>query len=135
MTQEQAKELQARVAGKKAQTTNVLPTPKNTGLRKGKELAHIKLALTAMDMAIVEEYRFHPVRRWRIDVAIPTLKIAIEYEGIFSKKSRHTTVTGYMGDIEKYNELTKLGWRLLRYHAKNYTEITNDLTELLNTKP
>jgi very-short-patch-repair endonuclease len=65
------------------------------------------------------EYKFHPTRRWRFDIAIPELKIAIEYEGIAGRKSRHTTMSGYTGDCEKYNEAQILGWRVLRFTAKN----------------
>jgi len=51
-------------------------------------------------------------------VAIPALKVAVEYEGIYGK-SRHTTMSGYTGDCEKYNEAQILGWRVLRFTAKN----------------
>ena len=78
----------------------------------------------------VEEFEFHPSRKFRFDWAIPTLKIAIEYEGVFSKKSRHTTVSGYTEDCNKYNEAVKLGWRVLRYTAKNYKNIDQDLKTL-----
>lgn len=65
-----------------------------------------------------KEYRFHPTRRWRIDFAFVNEKVAVEYEGMpFHAKSRHTTVSGFTGDCEKYNELTILGWRLIRVNA------------------
>ena len=79
----------------------------------------------------VTEHRFDVVRRFRFDWAILSLKIAIEYEGIMSNKSRHTTITGYSNDIEKYNLAVSLGWRVLRYTAKNYTELETDLIKLL----
>ena len=80
----------------------------------------------------VEEHRFDKVRRFRFDWAVLDLKIAIEYEGIFSKKSRHTTVSGYSKDIEKYNMALTQGWRVLRYTATNYMNLKNDLEKLLN---
>jgi len=80
----------------------------------------------------VAEHRFHDVRRFRFDWAVVSLKIAIEYEGIFSKKSRHTTVSGYSKDIEKYNLALTHGWKVLRYTAKNYMNLKNDLDKLLN---
>lgn len=113
---------------------------KNTGKRKGEQLGHIKLVLRAMDIAIVEEYVFHPTRKWRFDVAVPALKIAFEYEGVFSRgenwtgKSRHTTIKGYTGDIEKYNAATKLGWTVMRYHAGNYKNCYDDMEGLLKEK-
>lgn len=76
----------------------------------------------------VEELKFHPKRRFRFDWAIPDLKIAIEYEGLMSKKSRHTTITGFTNDTIKYNEAVKLGWRVLRYTALNYKNLYGDLT-------
>jgi hypothetical protein len=79
----------------------------------------------------VTELQFDEVRKFRFDWAIPSLKIALEYEGIFSEKSRHTTITGYSKDIEKYNLAITLGWRVLRYTAKNYKDLENDLKKLL----
>jgi hypothetical protein len=41
--------------------------------------------------------------------------IAIEVEGLVKKgKSRHTTISGYIGDTEKYNEAIRHGWRVIR---------------------
>lgn len=61
------------------------------------------------------EFRFDPVRMWRIDFAFPEKKLAIEIEGGIFTNGRHTRIGGFLGDIEKYNALTKAGWRLLRY--------------------
>ena len=61
------------------------------------------------------EYRFHPVRRWRIDFAIPDKKIAIECEGGHWSGGRHTRGAGFEADILKYNALALAGWRLLRF--------------------
>src|SRR5690606_7227576 len=69
---------------------------------------------------VEEEFKFHPERKWRFDFAIPELKAAIEYEGLNSKKSRHTTLKGYSGDSTKYNEAQRLGWVVLRYTAITY---------------
>ncbi|MBA4349509.1 MAG: hypothetical protein C0415_05935 [Thermodesulfovibrio sp.] len=65
----------------------------------------------------IAEYRFHPVRKWKFDFAFPDKLIAVEYEGIFSNKSRHTGLTGYTKDCEKYSEAAILGWRILRITA------------------
>lgn len=82
----------------------------------------------------VEELQFHESRKFRFDWAIPSLKIAIEFEGVMSKKSRHTTVTGYSRDCTKYNEAQKLGWIVLRYTVINYKDFVNDLNEILCKK-
>lgn len=76
------------------------------------------------------EYRFHDERRFRFDFAVPALKLAIEYEGLMSKKSRHTTVAGYTMDAEKYNLAQSMGWRVLRYTAKNYRDFERDLKNI-----
>lgn len=77
-----------------------------------------------------EEFQFTKTRKWRFDFAIPDRMIAIEYEGIFSGKSRHTTKTGYEGDTEKYNTASMLGWTILRYTANTYKNVVNDLWNL-----
>ncbi|WP_142783369.1 hypothetical protein [Changchengzhania lutea] len=79
----------------------------------------------------VEELQFDDVRKFRFDWALPDLKIAIEYEGIFSKKSRHTTIKGFTTDCEKYNLAQIMGWKVLRYTANNYQNIEKDLKKLL----
>lgn len=81
----------------------------------------------------VTELKFDEVRKFRFDWAIPDMKLAIEYEGIFSKKSRHTTVSGYSTDVEKYNLATTQGWSILRYTAANYLNFENDLTKLIKS--
>lgn len=61
------------------------------------------------------EYRFHDTRKWRFDFAFPRHKVAIEIEGGVWTKGRHTRGSGFVKDMEKYNEATRLGWRILRF--------------------
>lgn len=87
---------------------------------KAAAIGQIKLILLNLKVDFVTEYRFHPVRKWRFDFAIPDSKIAIEYEGVFNpgnKVSRHTHVIGFSNDCEKYNEAALLGWKVLRFTA------------------
>tara|TARA_R110000868_G_scaffold16350_13_gene73586 strand:+ start:318 stop:725 length:408 start_codon:yes stop_codon:yes gene_type:complete len=77
------------------------------------------------------ELIFHPTRKFRFDWAIPDLKVAIEFEGIMSNKSRHTTVTGYSKDCIKYNLAACLGWKVLRYTVLNYKDLEQDLMKLV----
>lgn len=79
-----------------------------------------------------KEYKFHPVRKFRFDWAIPELKIAIEYEGLNSRKSRHTTKKGYTMDCEKYNLAVQLGWHVLRYTALNYEDFQAQIEVLIS---
>ncbi|MBE3139168.1 MAG: hypothetical protein IMZ53_01140 [Thermoplasmata archaeon] len=60
------------------------------------------------------EYKFHPFRKWRFDFAFPEILFALEIEGGVWSKGRHTRGTGFIGDIDKYNEATMMGWRVLR---------------------
>ena len=92
----------------------------------------IEFMLMEIGLPFKKEHAFHPTRKWRFDYAFLDKKLAIEYEGIFGGgKSRHTTVTGYTADAEKYNAAQSLGWTVLRYTAKNYTNITRDINEFL----
>ena len=64
------------------------------------------------------EYRFDTLRRWRFDIAWPTLLFAVEIEGgtgRFASQSRHTSYTGYSADLEKYNQAVLSHWRVLRF--------------------
>lgn len=63
--------------------------------------------------APVREYRFHPVRKWRLDFAWPDIRLGIEIDG----RGRHQTVAGVRSDCEKHNEALKMGWRVLRFPA------------------
>lgn len=83
---------------------------------------------------VEQEHKFSDERKFKFDFAIPKMKIAIEYEGLMSEKSGHTSPTGYTSNCEKYNLATCLGWRMLRYTALNYKDLENDLRKLLNNQ-
>lgn len=72
------------------------------------------LCRSDLRVACVRELKFHPVRRWRFDYAIPSHKVAIEVEGGVWTQGRHTRPKGFLGDMEKYNTATAMGWRILR---------------------
>lgn len=61
------------------------------------------------------EYKFHPTRKWRFDFAWEKLWIAIEVEGGIWNFGRHVRGSGFMKDMEKYNEATRLGWKVYRF--------------------
>lgn len=61
------------------------------------------------------EYRFHPIRKWRFDLAWPDLKIAAEVEGGVWTKGRHTRGAGFIKDCQKYNAAAELGWFVYRF--------------------
>lgn len=80
---------------------------------------------TDLRVECVKEFKFHPVRKWRFDYAIPEHKIALEVEGGVWTGGRHTSSVGFMKDMEKYNTATLMGWRVFRttpdelYRLKN----------------
>lgn len=78
-----------------------------------------------------KEYRFSKKRKFRFDFAIKDHKIGIEYDGLNSNKSGHTTLTGFTSDTEKINLAISDGWRVLRYTVLNYHNVLNDLEKLI----
>lgn len=74
------------------------------------------------------EYKFCE-RKWRFDfilgrrasigdwvaMKVEHLMIAIEIQGAIWIQGGHSRGSGYMRDIEKHNEATLLGWRILKF--------------------
>lgn len=63
-------------------------------------------------------WRFDPVRRWRLDFAHFVYRLAVEIEGGTWIKGRHVTGVGFRNDCEKYNAATLKGWRIFRFTAE-----------------
>lgn len=99
---------------------------------KGKQF--IEFTLVSKNIFFKKEKLFVPGRKWSADYFVPELNLLIEYEGIYSKKSRHTFFKGYSADVEKYNKASLLGYKLLRYTADNYNNFRDDLEFLLENK-
>ena len=93
--------------------TKVSRTRKATAPQAGSDLFTV-LCRSDLGVECVKEYRFHSTRKWRFDYAIPEHKIAIEVEGGVWTGGRHTSPQGFLGDMEKYNTATVMGWRVLR---------------------
>ena len=76
-----------------------------------------------------EEFRFHPVRRWKFDFAVPEFMVAIEIEGGIFAKTRlgHSSGKGIKQDMEKYNMAQLMGWKVLRYMPEQAGECVRDL--------
>lgn len=119
------------------------PAPPPTVSKKGKKqkppsqekLAFMRrlkeeLTIGGITEKLHPEYRFNPDRMWRFDFAYPKLKIALEYEGIVSGRSRHTTLKGYSNDRIKYNWASINGWIVLSYTALTYEHVLLDLSEI-----
>ena len=63
----------------------------------------------------VAEFRFHPVRRWRFDLAVPSAKVAVEIDGGVWTGGRHSGGKGQIKDMEKMNAAAIAGWRVLHF--------------------
>lgn len=77
-----------------------------------------QLKLCGLDFC-AREFRFHPKHKWRFDFAWYDHKLAVECEGGVYSSGRHTRGKGFEADIEKYNTATLMGWRVLRFTAKD----------------
>lgn len=60
------------------------------------------------------EYRFFPERKWKADYCWIDHLLILETEGAVWVQGRHTRGSGFVKDIEKYNTMTLLGYRLIR---------------------
>lgn len=80
------------------------------------------------------EFKFHPTRKWRFDLAIPHHRIAIEIEGGTWSGGRHSRGAGFRGDCEKYNEAQKLGYVVLRYTPDMIDSVQKDVMAIIELK-
>ncbi len=64
--------------------------------------------------APVPEFRFHETRKFRFDLAWPSLKVAVEREGGTWGIGRHNSGSGMSKDAEKYNLAAIGGWLVIR---------------------
>lgn len=94
-------------------------------------LKYIERQLTDNQIGFINEFKFSPTRKFRADIFLIDYRIIIEYEGLVSTKSRHTTLTGYTNDCDKYNIATSLGYKVFRYTALNYKNIHDLIKELV----
>ena len=61
------------------------------------------------------DYRFHSVREWKLDIAWPDLRFAIEVDGtIKSGQGGHQTTEGMTEDYQKQCEAMFWGWQIMR---------------------
>jgi len=70
------------------------------------------------------EFRFAPPRRWRFDFLWRDLMLAVECEGGVYSRGRHVRPGGFRKDAEKYNAAAMLGYRVLRFTAREIEDGT-----------
>lgn len=62
----------------------------------------------------INEWTFHPTRKWRFDFAWPYRNVALEVEGGTWANGAHTRGKHYESDCEKYSEAAIAGWKVIR---------------------
>src|SRR5690606_14166815 len=71
--------------------------------------------LKTLKIEFEQEFEFHPKRKWRADFHLVGKKILVEVEGAIWSGGRHTRGKGYLGDMEKYNAATMMGFQVIRF--------------------
>ncbi|WP_244875256.1 endonuclease domain-containing protein [Vibrio litoralis] len=104
--------LTAKKGGKRKRDTVTSKAKPSRSALEVEMINHIRALKLPMP---VEEFRFHPERKWRFDFAYPNHKVAIEVEGGTWSGGRHTRGSGYEKDCEKYNAASLLGWSVYRF--------------------
>lgn len=82
----------------------------------------------------VEEWKFHPTRKWRFDFAWTDRKIALEQQGGLFSGGRHTRGAALLQEHEKLNAAAVLGWRVVFATPQNLKsrEMLATLRQLLD---
>ncbi|OTG93679.1 hypothetical protein [Acinetobacter sp. ANC 3832] len=107
-----------KLYGKKRNTA--VKRKKRTQGVKVESIGEITLAnqLRLLKISFEQEFKFHPKRKWRADFHLVEKMILVEVEGGIWSNGRHTRGKGYLGDLEKYNAATMLGYQLLRFSTE-----------------
>ena len=77
--------------------------------------AKLARELKTLKIKFEQEFYFHPDRKWRADFHLIDKKILVEIEGGIWSGGRHTRGKGYIGDMEKYNAATMMGFQVIRF--------------------
>ena len=77
--------------------------------------AKLARELKTLKIEFEQEFEFHPKRKWRADFHLVGKKILVEVEGAIWSGGRHTRSKGYIGDMEKYNAATMMGFQVIRF--------------------
>ena len=74
--------------------------------------------LRTLKIEFEQEFKFHPTRKWRADFHLKDKKILVEVEGGIWSNGRHTRGKGYLGDLDKYNAATMMGYQVIRFSTE-----------------
>jgi very-short-patch-repair endonuclease len=99
---------------------------KREAVGKGMTCAHCLLEqhMNSLGFQHQGEFRFHPVRKWRVDYKIlDRLKngqmVLIEIEGGMFIRGRHVRPIGFQRDLDKYNAAAMAGYTVLRFSTQD----------------
>jgi hypothetical protein len=150
--------LSSKAAPLNQHLTNLLPQKENAlkGLKMRKDCPEVqkmhwdlKYWCKEKSIKFEKEYQFHwhdktkaeikelqarlgiKRKQYRFDFALPDNMIGLEYDGLMSEKSGHTTLTGFTKDTGKLNLAIQEGWQVLRYTVLNYQNVLQDLEKLI----
>ncbi len=92
-----------------------------------------KPVIESLGYKVEEEFKFCPTRKFKADwkVTKGDKFCLVEYEGINSTKSRHTSLVGFSKDCQKYNLANVMGYKILRYTVLNFNDVISDLEKIL----
>ncbi|WP_180001221.1 DUF559 domain-containing protein [Acinetobacter sp. YH12255] len=80
--------------------------------------AKLARELKTLKIDFEQEFKFHPERKWKADFHLVGKKILVEVEGGIWSGGRHTRGKGYIGDMEKYNAATMMGYQVIRFSTE-----------------
>lgn len=83
--------------------------------------AEFEQQLSLVGIQVEREFRFAAPRRWRSDWMVVGTTLLIEFEGgLFKKRAAgHSSVSGILRDVEKYNAAAIAGWTVIRITPKH----------------
>ncbi len=105
----------------------------NVGVATKKLHSRVALQLLGLPKP-VDEFIFHPTRKWRLDYAWPESKVALEVHGATHKGGRHVTGKGFANDREKMNEAQLAGWIVIECTTDNISKIRDWLERALKER-
>lgn len=75
------------------------------------------LCRSDLKVECIKEHKFHPIRKWRFDYAIPEHKIALEVEGGVWTGGRHTSPKGVSQRYGKIQHGNRNGLESPAHHS------------------
>ena len=105
-----------KLSGKPRRTKRRVVVKKERVVSEGE--AKLAQHLKSYKIEFQTEFQFNPERKWRADFYILGSKVLIEVEGGIWSNGRHTRGKGYLGDLEKYNAATMMGYQVIRFSTE-----------------